>query len=365
MTVSTEHIVTPVRPSVDTMSAFLRGKTEPIFARDTFMAGLRAHGRLTFGEDGVDMDWPVRFKRRAVTAANGYNQSIASPQTATRRRARLPWRSFRLSESFTKFEQLANRGKARLYDTIGNLAAECMDDFVYDFRRLLFHDGNASATATSLHGLESIFGVSGLIDAAAKCGNPNDTYGGLSTALNHFGGSWTPDTGDQWPTGHGTVDYCFFSPLVIDSTNTNWTATTKTFANTWQECFRFAIAYQDMLQSEKFNMILMNTAALLQAQQSMESKQKLEVTQVSKIVEAGIHTLNFDGLELASEPNVPTGVSYLFQWDKITLRNMLKQLVDFQQEYDPNERNTIMYLDCFCNLQFESPAFFAKVVPIS
>jgi len=364
MTASTTHIVTPARVAVDTLSGFLRHKTEPIFTKDVFLAGLKANGRITYKETGVEMDWPVRYRRRSIEASDGYDSTVSTPRTVTRRRAKLPWRRYRLGESFTKFERLANAGGARMYDILGNLVGECVDDFLSDFRTKLYGDGNSTGSK-DIHGLESIFSYSALINAAAKCGAPNDYYGQMYTTLGYYGGDWTADTSDYWPTGSGSAEYCFWSPLIVDSTNTNWTATTKTWANTWQECLAFAMAYQEMNQNEQFNFCLMNPQRLLNVKQSLESIQRLEVTQNSELTKLGLQTMRFEGLEIASQSGVPAATTYLFRWDKMSLRCMLPQLIDVEQDKDPNDSSDQYFFDCFCNLQFDSPAFFAKVTDIS
>ena len=364
MATSTSHIVTPVRVAVDTLAGFLTHKTEPIYTKDVLMAGIRAHGREKFNQTGVEMDWPVRYRRREIQEADGYDASIDSPRTVTRRRAQLPWRRYRLSESITKFERLANRGEARLYDILGSLVGECVDDFLTDFRKKLFGDGNATGSR-GIHGFESIFAYTNLIHANAKCGDPDDTYGGMTTGLGDYGGSWTPDTSDYWPTGEGSTEYQFWSPLIVDATNANWTASEKTWPNTWQECLRFAMAYQEMNQDSKFDFCLMNTKRLLEAKQSLESTQRFELTQNSKLTEVGFKTLAYEGIELASQPGVPAGATYLFPWDKLSLRSMLKQLIDVEQDKDPADSSQQYFFDCFTNLQFDSPAFFAKILDIS
>ena len=361
MTTSTAHIVTPTRVSIDTLESFLAHKTEPIYTKDVFMGGLKAHGRITYGEVGVEMNWPVRYKRRDVEASDGYDAGIDTPRTVTRRRAKLPWRRFRLGESVTKFERLANRGKARLHDIVGGLTTECIDDFLVSFRKRLFDDGNATGSK-SLHGLESIFSYSSTVTDNARLGNPNDTYAGLSTALQNYGGSWTPDTSGGWPTGSGSTEYGFFSPMIADATSSSWTASTKTWPNTWQECLRYLMAYLQMTQDTRFDMCLMNPSRLLEAKQSLESAQRFELTQNSKMTEMGFRTLTYEGIELMDQPNIGVGVVYLFPWDKISLRCMTKSLIDVEKDTDPNDSSELYYFDSFCNLQMNSPAFFAKIL---
>ena len=361
---STEHIVTPTRVAIDTLSNFLKHKTEPIFTHDILMAGLRANGRITYGESGNNINWPVRYKRREVEDADGYDANVATPRTVVRRRAILPWRRFRLGESLTKFEQLANRGEAQLFNILGNLVGETVDDFLVSYRKKLFDDGNITGSK-SLHGFESMFGISGLISANSFVGDPDDNYGGMDTDLGQFGGEWTPDTDGEWPTGSGSTEYQFWSPLVVDATNTNWQATTTTWKNTWQEALRFSMAYLEMNQEMRPDFALLNTRRLLEANRSVESTQRFELTQSSELTRVGFRTLAYEGIELTSQPNVPTGVTYLFPWSKITLRNMLSQLVDVEKDKDPNDSSELFYFDNFSQLVFDSPAFFAKILDIT
>uniref|UniRef100_A0A6M3K8P1 Capsid protein n=1 Tax=viral metagenome TaxID=1070528 RepID=A0A6M3K8P1_9ZZZZ len=364
MATSTEHIVTPVRPSVDTLSSYLAKTTEPIFTKEVLLGGLKAHGRIMYDQEGVDLNWAARYRRREVQASAGYNQGIDSPQTTTRRRASVPWRRFRMSESYGKFEKLANRGKARLFDVIGNLSAECVEDFLVSYAKRFFDDGNTTGSE-SLHGFESMFSYSALINAAAKCGAPNDVYGNLYTTLGYYGGDWTADTSDYWPTGSGSVEYGFWSPLIIDTTNTNWVATTKTFPNTWQEALSFAIIFMETNQDTRFDMCLMNPTILGQAKQSLIGTQRFELTQSSELTKMGFRTLSYEGIEVMSQGGVPAGTTYLFRWDNLSLHSMFKQLIDVEEDKDPNDSTTLYYFDNFSNMRFDSPAFFAKLVNIS
>lgn len=361
---STDHIVTPTRVSVDTLSTYLNHKVEPIFAKDVLMGGLKANGRITYGESGVNMDWGVRYKRREITAADGYDATQDTPRTVVRRRAVLPWRRFRLGESITKFERLANRGQARLYDIVGGLTEEVVDDFIVSFRRQFFKDGNATGSK-DLHGFESFFSYSSTVTNNARLGNPNDSYAGMSTALGNYGGSWSPDVGGGWPTTGGTNatsrEYCFWSPMILNAKSASWTATTKTFPNTWQECLRYAMSFIQMLQDTPFDMVLMNPTRLLEAKQSLESVQRFELTQNSPLTEVGFRTLAWEGLELMDQPHVPTGAVYMFPWDKLTLRCMGDKFVDVETDTDPSDSTEMYFFDAFCNLQVDSPAFCAKI----
>lgn len=366
---TTEHIATPSRVDVSTLSNYLKMKTEPIFTKDVFFGGLKAHGRLSFNHGGKDINWTVKFRRRRITEADGYNSGQAFPQTTVTKRASIPWRRFRLGESVTKFEKLANKGEARLFDALGNIIDDCMDDFLVDFQQKVFDNGYATGSKT-LMGFESMFAsTSTELSSLGVVGTPAGTYGNLTQTLGTYGGEWTPDTGSAWPTGQGDTEYHFWSSLIADYTSDNttpgWKATTKTWPNTWMEVLRFLMAYQSIIQKHSFDFCILATNLLLQAKQSLESAQRFELTQNSPLTEAGFKTLAFEGIELFDQYGVPSSVGYLFSWDKISLLSMQKQLIDVEQDHDIEDSSDLYALDSFCNLKFASPAYVAKMMSIT
>lgn len=365
---TTEHIATPARVDVSTLSNYIKAQTAPLFTKDLFFGALKAHGRISHNHGGKDINWPVKFRRRKITEAAGYNESIAFPQTNVHKRASIPWRRFRLGESVSKFEKLANRGQARQFDALGNLVDDCMEDFLADFRPRVFDDGAATGSKT-LMGFESMFGNSGAI-ALGLVAEPTDTYANLSCARGNYGGDWTPDTGSAWPSGEGDREYGFWTPMIVDYTNASstpgWTATTKTWVSTWQEALRFSMTMQEIIQQEKFNFCLMAPNLLLEAKQSLEDNQRFELTQNSKITtETGFHTLAFEGIELQSQYGVPAACAYLFSWDAIELMTMEADLITVQQDTDITDSTDLYHLDSFCNIKFKSPAYFAKLAAIT
>jgi hypothetical protein len=99
-----------------------------------------------------------------------------------------------------------------------------MADIEEAFGDELYVDGNASGNEGRIHGFESWLGNSG----AATNGyvaTPSDTYAGLSTTLGNYGGTWsTPPRNTNWPDGKGDPEYDFWSPLLVDYTDTAWKA---------------------------------------------------------------------------------------------------------------------------------------------
>ena len=360
---TTSHIATPARVEVSALNEYIKEKCEPIKRQSAFVAELRAHGRETYNHDGQQMEWRPRFRRRRIRTGAGSPASISFPQTVTKRIAKLPWRSWDLGESVTKFERLATQGKSGWFKILADTLAEVADDFITHFAEKFYLDGNATATNRDLHGLESIFATTGTV-TNSPVGNPSDSYAGHSTALG-VTGTWTPETGGGWPTGTGYAEYCWWSPIVVDYNSTLFNGTIANWWYQWQEALAYALTYGLILQSAKYDICIMSANLLRQAKNSLQASQRFETMRDSTLAKLGFKTLSYEGLEIATEYGVPEAVAYLLQWDKIELCSMQSQLIETVQDYDIATSEQLIALDAYGNLKIESPAFLAKLAAIS
>jgi hypothetical protein len=331
---------------------------EPLYRDEPLLAMMRSKGKIRRGY-GKSIDWRPRFRRRTINANAGDIVSLSFPQTATRRKATLPWRSYDLGESVTKFEQYISEGPKEvvLYNIVEKVVEEMMDDFMTDFKAELYVDGNAG-NANQIHGLESWFSVSGAY-SGGYVGVPNDTYAGLSTALGNYGGSWSATT---WPIGTGPTEYHAWSPMVVDYTDTAWDATTKTWPNTWHECLRFATTYMRILQKKGPNLFLLNPELLRQAKNSLTSAETFEITQNpgSALTKLGFQTLQFEGVELMDGYEVPSTVGYGLNFDELSLHHLGPQLVNPDNDEDITTATRRFALMSFCQMVPTTPAYFIK-----
>lgn len=358
-------IATNARITTSVINAYMRNRIEPIFRKDVLMAMLKSKGRLTFNAHGAKLDWKPKFRRQDIVPGDGNPVSISFPQMNKRKVAQLEWVNYNLGASWNKYEELISQNKeTALFKIAEDVVKDMADDFMESFRLKLYTDSSVAANSRDLSGLETMFAVNGVI-ASGTVGSPNDTYAGLSTVLGNYGGDWTADTGKAWPTGTGSPEYCFWSPIVVDYTNSGWAATTKTWPNTWQEALNYAVTYGEQLQRQSFDLILLNSELLRQAKDSLIGKQTLEVTQNSELVKLGHKTIQFNGIEMASEYGVPSGVGYLLSFDKMELLSLQGQLVGKMDDSDITTAQQLRAMDFYGQLKFEAPSYFAKVAAIS
>ncbi len=343
------------------INKYIKKLSEPIMVNARLLGVLKAKGRISFGHDSPDIRWRVRFARNEPSTSTGYPINVNFDMPNRIKTAVLPWRSYVLGEAIPKIEKLIGRSDdTALPRLMESTIKWMMDDFQFYFQRALYADGEAGTN--ELHGLESLFSYSGLLPGG-YVGAPNGTYAGISEALGGIGGTWT----GVWPSGSGDVAYCAWSPLMPDYPNAEFTpsgVSTATWATNWRSAVRFGYSWLNAIQGISPDVFVMHPELERQAKDSMDPYNTLEVTTKSPIVDLGIRTLQFEGVEMLSDPFCPSGAAYLLSTQKMELMSMQNQLVEVHKDTDPYATDTFM-LDFFGNLRVESPAFCAKFVDIS
>ena len=346
-----------------TIDAYLKKKVEPIYRLNYLMGQMEARGKIIFNQHGLKIDWRPKFRRRKITAGAGSPVNIQFPDTNVRRICTLPWRHYHLGESIPYISVLQNQNsKTALFDLVQEKTDGAAEDFVTDFRERLYVDGNAG-TQQDIHGLESIFSVNGCV-ANSVAGNPNDSYAGHSTALG-LSGSWVPNAGNGWPTGKGDTEYCWWSPLVIDYQNADWTGVGN-WEVTWQQAIRYGHQYQSLLQKKAPDVLLLNAELERRARDTLESDQRFIVNNDTGTVNMGPKRLLFEDVNIVTEYGVPDAVGYFLSFDQIELRCLTPQLVVSQEDRDITGGGTRMFsFQAYLNMVIWAPSFLAKLAPIT
>jgi len=237
-------------------------------------------------------------------------------------------------------------------------------DFMAHFGEKFYLDGNATATNQDIHGLESWYGNTGSCVTGSYVANPNDTYAGQSTALG-VTGSWTPETSGGWPTGTGYTEYHWWSPMIVDYNNSGLGGTTANWSNQWQFALNYCLTYLLILQNVTPDICIMAPSLHRQAKDSLAGQQRFTTTADSKLTKLGFQTLQYEGLEIATEYGVPQQLAYVLPWEKLEFRSMQKQLVAVAQDTDITTSERLIAMDCYGNFLCESPGFTGKLEAVS
>lgn len=340
--------------------------TEPIFKESPVFGMVQQKGGMEYNCGGLNIEWPVRYRRRTITAG-GSPLSVDYPEYNRLTKASIPYRVYELGEGLSKLTYLAvkNDPNAYLANALDSHMKWSLEDFRHDLVRRVYIDGAASGSM-DMYGLESLFNAT-VVAANARVGTPAGTYAGISEVLAAFGGSWTPETSEAWPTGMGTDQYRFWSPYEIDTTNTKWT--NSTFATGWQEQISWAMAMMTSQNGSPPDAVLINPHMYQQARNSVLNNQRFELTQNKDMIEAGVKAMTCEGIEFIVDGKITqsagAGIAYLVTWDKLRICCMGSQLVETDKDFDLTTKNRQWNLDSHLNMAAESPAYFGKLVALT
>lgn len=334
---------------------------EPGMRSHIMLAMLRKRGRIKYNCHSDKFDWRVKF-RRSDPAPTDVLQPLTFSIINRHKTAELDYRAYNKGEMFTKFEKLASQNtKTALIRIVSNLAEEMADDFNEWFALELYNDGHTNSTR--IHGLESMFSHTGSTISNSPAYAPNDTYAGLDCTLGAYGGSWTPGSGNGYPLGTGSLEYHYWSPLIIDEEWASWNSSDKTWAGgTWREALRFADTYQQTLHSKTPDIFLMTAEKLRLAKETLTDKERIIVSPNNETVNLGFKTMQWEGIDLLTEYGVPTGACYGLRFDSMQLRSMQSKLFMADEDHDIAFSAQKLALDFYGTMRFTTPAHFVKIL---
>lgn len=353
-----------------TINEYMREQEVNILRNRKLTAMMRERGRITFNHAGLLMDWKVKYKRAPM---QGYADSDTLTFTRKDRwkTAQLDYRGYAATDAMTKLEKLKNKNTEAIVKVYSEIASNLAEDVEEHFGDEFYIDGNASGNSKRIHGIESFMSVSGAA-ANGYIGLPNDTYAGLVTTLANYGGDWSSSGGNTtWPTGTGDAHYDFWSPLIVDYTDTSWSASTKTWPNTCREALRYGILKGKKNKSKKgmLDLILLNDELYRQFEDKCDSNERLIVKRGDRkgsLYALGFEdVINYDGVDITYEYGVPVNTGYGWSMENMELCSLQGQVwVPEGPDFDIASQSWRFSIDFFGNMRF-NPRYFVKFVNIT
>ena len=316
---------------------------------------LRAKGFMVNNYKGDDIRWRVKVGQKTPTAITGVLPNVPFDTIARHKTAVLDFRGYGMGEPILKIEKLKNSAKIRYPQIVDDSMQDAVTDFEQFLASSIFADGGASDQ--NMHGLESFCGVSGQVTGRPVM-QPNDSYAGMSTVLGAYGGTIS----GTFPDGKFTPEYAFWSPLVVKY-NDSYFGSSPTWENSWTKALRYAQTWLRSNWGAEPDLVAMHPDMERIARDSKDATQRIIVTPKSQVVDFGIQTTNFEGLEILADPYCPVDTAYVLDSSQIKLINLQSKLVDVHQSED-QFGNTLYYLDFYGNYRVWTPAKVAKLYSV-
>lgn len=347
-----------------TIPNYIRQELVNILRSRILLSMLEQKGRVTMNWSGEKLDWKVEYKR-APMAQFADGDTINFSRRDRFKTAQLPWRQYVLTDMMSHLEKLQNRGEQAIIKNYETIIDRMLADFREQFCDELYGDGNAAGRTRCIHGIESFLGSG----AAAAPGFvlPSDSFAGLNTAPNSYGGTWT----GTWPSGKGDAHYDFYSPILVDfvsNVSGAFSSSTKTWPNTCQEALRKLITKSRKSKAKEgtMDLILLEDDLFEQFKNALDTKVQLPVYRQDQCSEYQLgydNIVNFDGVMITSEFGLPTNTGYGFNTMQMELCSMEDQLLkSFGPFYDESTQTWRFLMGFYGNARW-NPKFFGKLYP--
>ena len=352
---------------------YLKGQIRETVRNRVTLAMLESKGRIKYGQTGTEMRWNVQYDQHPMETFADDGQ-LTFERHDLMRQLSINWRGYKTTDKFTEKERLMNRGDVAIVNRYADAISNLMESFRARFAPELYIDGYATGNTNRICGLESFFG-SGTTVAADRLAQPSDTYANKSTSLGNEGGTWSTDlsgatnipnaaVATDWPDGSGDTAYDYLSPKLVNWSSTSWGTNSAT---TWEDnCERAigqALSWTTSTGGKEGrpDLLLLNSRMHNQFKDRQRAKQRVEVPYKAAQDLGFDDVMNFDGIGITADFDVPSNTGYLMNFDKMELLCLYDQLFYPRgPEYDIKTDSYLMHIGFFGNCRFR-PRHFAKL----
>lgn len=353
-----------------TRPKYMKGASDLTVRKRLLLSMLKKRGRIIYNQSGDECKWQVEYSQPTVeTYADGgvinFSNHDAFKQLSH------DWRGYVATDSMTKKQNAMNKGEEaliKLFQTKSNRLTKSITD---NFSGELYKDGSAAGRESAIHGLET-FMTAGTVAAGDRIAMCNDSYGGLTTDLGDYGGSWSTNLSTSpnstlatdWPDGQGSSEYDFISPKLVNWSSTAWgTSSTAWEDNCWRVISQ-AITWLTTTggQDGQPSLIVLSSDLMQGYKNHHETLRRINVPH-KEAQDLGFgDVLNQDGVAIMHDFDCPATVGYCINVNMMEVRSLMPELF-WMEGPDKDPRTLWSYLwgiGFFGNVKFE-PKHFGKL----
>lgn len=332
------------------------------------LAKLEKAGRIVLNMHGYELNWNAKYRRHPVIAYGDDNTLDYSRQNLYRQ-ATLDWRGYKTTDKITRMEEKMLGGTSQIVNRGAEMIQEMTKSIRTELGKEFYTDGNASGNEKRLCGVGTFTGYT-TPASTDRIAQPDDNYANLDTDVGAEG-TWSSDMttkpnatlGTDWPYGSGSEEYDYWSPKIVNASASTW----GTGATTWAaNCEHVLRATQAWLthgggQDDKPSIALLNTEWMVDFKNKISARQRVLVEHREAQDLGFSDVLNFDGLAVQAEFDVPSQTAYVFNLEQMALLSLEDELIHAHGPFDDPTHDAVLWnVGIFGQLMF-NPKYFAKI----
>lgn len=350
---------------------FMKGAADETVRRRMLLSYLRKYGRIVLNANSPVCIWNIKYKQQPIESA-GDGGTLTFTRHDLYKQAALNWRGYVGTDMMTEKEYLMNQGPGRILNRYSEVIPSLMEAMTDNFGGEMILDGEATDRQNNLHGIESFMG-SGTTVANDLIAQPSDSYAGLATNLGSEGGSWSTNlgtgvypnaaVGSDWPNGKGSYQHDFYAPLLLNSSSTRWGTGSTNFESNCERIIRQGIIWLANKggNSGRPKMVLLSADRYSAFLNHLSTKQRVIVPHKESQDLGFEDTVNFDGVSIAFDYEVPPSTGYMLNVQNMELASLDKVLFGYRgPDWSMRDRAWLFYVGFWGNMRYR-PKHFAKI----
>ena len=353
---------------MDTAPVYMREVSDQTIRQRFLLAKLQKAGRIVLNMDGFELNWNVRYRRHPVIPY-GDDGTLDYSRQNLMKQATLDWRGYKTTDKITYMEQLQTKGSSVIVNRAAEMISNMAESITTEIGKEIYTDGNATGNQSRLCGTATFTGA-GTVAAGDRVAMTDDSYANIDTDLAGEG-TWSTDMttkpnstlATDWPFGSGSEEYDFWSPKLVNASSTNWGTGATTWAANCEVVLRNTNKWLTVGggDANKPQIALLNSEWMVDFMNKMSSKQRILV-QHKEAQDLGFNdVLNFDGMAVQSDFDVPSQAAHVFNIEQMALMSLADELIHSRGPFDDPTKDALLFnVGVFGNLMF-NPKYFARI----
>jgi len=352
-----------------TAPKYVKGAADLTMRGRLLLSMILNRGRVKHNEGGNTCTWAVQFDQPPVSDHID-GEVINYARHDLLRHLTIDWRGYKATDLMTRIEKEKNKGDVAIVNRYKRILPQLTQSLRDHFCAELFIDGYAAGNENKIHGIESFLGDDGGTLGTEKVAAPSDTYGGKNTAVADEGGSWSADgtapnagLATDWPNGSGDARYDYLSPKLMNY-GFDWDGSG---ADTWEaNCIRVLRQTHTWLRLTGGadgvpDLALLSGDLMVGLKNAYEADFRINVPHKESETLGFPNSLNFEGMSVDQDFDVPAGLGYVMNIDHLELATLTEDLwYSFGPEHDPRVDAWLFFVGFMGNMRWQ-PKFFAKL----
>lgn len=355
-----------------TTPKYMKGASDMTIRKRLFLSKLKKGGRISFNNSGYEIRDQVEFSQPAMYQHGDGAMIDFTNHQAFQQRV-FPVIGYVASDSITMKEKAMNSGPQALVNLFstknGRLVKKIQNGLAAD----VYKAGGTTGRENCIYGLETALTERTTPGAADRIAEPSVTYGGLSTAIQNQGGSWSTNLSTSpnatlatdWPDGSGDTEYDYYSPKLVNWSSTGWGTGSTTFEdNCWRVVGQTITWLTTQGGDDGMPDVCILAPNLFQAYKNHEEAVRRIVIphKSSEDLGFGGNVLYQDGVAISADFDCPANTGYMVNTNQIEIMSWMPELL-WMEGPDKDPRSGYSYLwavGFWGNMRF-SPKHVAKL----